>query len=124
MDGQRRIVQFQGVQSIPQPTPSGSEFSQDSKGKGVNFIPMESTSVHSMNNAMLDIDDSSLADYLSNGMMPTSHELPNAQEFGQTFASDAANVSGHTVANNNLRCHLDGICFQPVESKEALFVSC
>jgi hypothetical protein len=120
MDGQRRIVQFQGVpyQSIPQPTLSGSEFS---KGKGVNFIPVESTSVHSMNNTMLDIDDSSLADYLSNGMMPTSHELPNAQEFGQTFALDAANVSGYT--DNNLRCHLDGICFQAVESEEALIVS-
>jgi hypothetical protein len=74
VSGQRRIIQFQDVayQSIPQPTPSGSEFSQDSKGKAVESNPVEYTSIYSMNNAISDIDDSSLADFLSNVMMHTS----------------------------------------------------
>ena len=77
MDGQRRVIQFQDMsyQNLPQPTPSGSEFSQDSKGKAVESNPTDTTSVHSMNNAMLDLDDSSLADFLRDVMMPTS---PNA----------------------------------------------
>jgi hypothetical protein len=67
MDGQDVAYQ-----SIPQPTPSGSEFSQDSKGRAVESNPVDYTSMHSMNNAMLDIDDSSLADFLTDIMMPTS----------------------------------------------------
>jgi hypothetical protein len=77
MDGQRRLLHSQDAshQKIVQPTSSGSEFSQDGKGKAVESNPMDVPPTHPINNTMLDIDESSLAGFLRNVMMPTS---PNA----------------------------------------------
>jgi hypothetical protein len=109
MDTHRRIIQFQDVSyhSMPQPTPSGSEFSQDSKGKALEPNPVDSTSVHSLNNAMLDIDDSSLADFLSNVMMPTS---PNSLAAAGPHSLDFIQQSyytGRDVFNFGMDSSLD-----------------
>jgi hypothetical protein len=109
MDGQRRIIQFQDISypSMPQPTPSGSEFSQDSKGKAIDSNPMDATSVHTMNNAMLDIDDSSLADFLRDVMMPTS---PNSLVAAGTHSLDYIQQGyyyGRDVFNFGMESSLD-----------------
>jgi hypothetical protein len=109
MDGHRRIIQFQDAsyQSMPQSTPSGSEFSQDSKGKAIDSNPVDATSVHTMNNAMLDIDDSSLADFLRDVMMPTS---PNSLVAAGTHSLDYIQqgyYSGRDVFNFGMESSLD-----------------
>lgn len=109
MDAQRRIIQFQDVsyQSIQQATPSGSEFSQDSRGKAIESNTMDPTPVHSMNNAMLDIDDSSLADFLSNVMMPTSpNSLAAAGPHSFDFIQQSY-YSGRDVFNFGMESSLD-----------------
>jgi hypothetical protein len=108
-DGQRRIIQFQDVayQSIPQPNPSGSEFSQVSKGKAVESNPVDCTSMHSMNNVMLDIDDSSLADFLRDVIMPTS---PNSLAAAGSHSTDfiqQSYYSGRDVFNFGMESSLD-----------------
>jgi hypothetical protein len=108
MDGHRRIIQFQDVsyQSILQPTPSGSEFSQDSKGKAIESNLVDST-VDSMNHAMLDIDDSSLADFLSNVMMPTSPDsLAAAAPHSLDFIQQSY-YAGRDVFNFGMESSLD-----------------
>lgn len=109
MDSQRRIIQFQddAYQSIPQSTPSGSKLSQDSKGEAVESNPMDCISMHSMNNAMLDIDDSSLADFLRDVMMPTS---PNSLAAAGSHSTDFINQSycaGRNVFNSEIESSLD-----------------
>ena len=109
MDSHRRIIQYQDVsyQSILQPTPSGSEFSQDSKGKAIESNPVDSTSVDSMNHAMLDINDSSLADFLSNVMMPTSPDsLAAAAPHSLDFIQQSY-YTGRDVFNFGMESSLD-----------------
>jgi hypothetical protein len=112
MDTQRRNLQFQDVayQTMTVHAPSSSNFSQEPKGKGAETMhetPVDATSAHLMNNAILDIDDSSLADFLRDIMMPTPpNPLPGAGPHSLDFVQQNY-YSGRDVFNFGIDSSLD-----------------
>jgi len=112
MDAQHRNLQFQDLsyQTMAVHAPSSSNFPQESKGKGVDSMheaSVDATPAHLMSNAMLNIDDSSLAEFLRDIMMPTPpNPLPGESQHSLDFIQQSY-YSGRDVFNFGIESSLD-----------------
>jgi len=112
MDGQNRNLHYQDViyQNIPDPSLRNGSFPQESSGMTAETIDgstKDIISTPSMDQSMLDIDDSSLAEFLRDIIMPTS-----PTDFGVPGASSMEFISqnyytGRDVFNFGMESSLD-----------------